>query len=68
MARKYIVRTNIGTYLILDTSRREWDYTSLPPQEDDTQYAYKFDDRHIAEGIAKLVNGKVEGLEENAKN
>ena len=64
MTRKYIVRTNIGTYLILDTSKREWDYTSIPPQDDDTQYAYKFDDRSVAEVIAKLINGEVEELGE----
>ena len=64
MTRKYMVRTNIGTYLTLDTSRREWDYTSIPPQGDDTQYAYKFDDRSMAEGIAKLVEGEVEVLKE----
>lgn len=64
MTRKYMVRTNIGTYLTLDTSRREWDYTSIPPQDDDTQYAYKFDDRSIAEGIARFINGHVEELEQ----
>lgn len=63
MTRKYIVRTNLGTYLILDMNKREWDYTSVPPQDDDIQYAYKFDDRSIAEGIAKLVEGKVKELE-----
>ena len=62
--KKYVVKTNLGTYLIIDTSKREWDYTSIPPQDDDIQYAYKFDDRHVAEGIAKLVEGKVEVCEE----
>lgn len=64
MTRKYMVRTSIGTYLILDTSKREWDYTSIPPQDEDTQYAYKFDDRYIAEGIARFINGEVEEFEE----
>ena len=64
MTRKYMVRTNIGTYLTLDTSRREWDYTSNPPQDEDTQYPYKFEDRSIAEGIARFINGHVEELEE----
>lgn len=61
---KFVVKTNLGTYLIIDTSKREWDYTSIPPQDDDIQYAYKFDDRSIAEGIAKFVEGKVEVWEE----
>lgn len=64
MKHKYIVRTDLGTYLILDIYRREWDYTSIPPQDDDIQYAYKFDNRSIAEGVAKLVSGEVEEIEE----
>ena len=55
---KYVVRTNLGTYLILDMNKREWDYT------DDIKYAYKFNDRSMAEGIAKLVEGKVDELKE----
>lgn len=61
---KYVVRTNLGTYLIIDTNKREWDYTSIPPQDDDIQYAYKFDDRSMAEETAKFVGGKVEVWEE----
>ena len=61
---KYVVRTNLGTYLILDMNKREWDYTSIPHQDDDIQYAYKFNDRSMAEGIAKLVEGKVDELKE----
>ena len=63
ITRIYVVRTDIGTYLILDTIKREWDYTSIPPQDDDIKYAYKFDDKCMAEGIAKLVEGKVEEIE-----
>lgn len=63
MRRKYVVRTGIGTYLTLNTLKREWDYTSIPSQDDDIQYAYKFDDRSVAEGIAKFINGGVEEFE-----
>lgn len=64
MTRKYMVRTSTGTYLILDVCKREWDYTPIPLQDEDIQYAYKFDDRSIAEGIARFINGEVEEFEE----